>query len=340
MAKAQLLMSAELERAFADAQGGKVRFVKVAIDGEAFVVSAVGAASSDVRRDAQTLVAEYLPGDQAAFVLFCLDVNVPALRWILLAFVPEGVNVRDKMLYSSSRESLKKQLGMNYFVGEFHATETSDVTFESFQNAKKKHAADAPLSETERLLKETALLERDTNVKSTAMGVIPFEITQNVREKLALFKDGKFDWIAMKLNTDDESVEVVKSLETVDLIDVQGVIDHKAPSFVAYRYRGSLVAAQSTLIFLYVCPEESPVRQKMVYSTCKATVLAATSGLGIEFDKTIEINTPSHATDDIRADLAPPKTEDEVKAREFSRPVAPGRGRGRGRGRGPPGATQ
>jgi twinfilin-like protein len=124
MAKAQLLMSAELERAFADAQGGKVRFVKVAIDGEAFVVSAVGAASSDVRRDAQTLVAEYLPGDQAAFVLFCLDVNVPALRWILLAFVPEGVNVRDKMLYSSSRESLKKQLGMNYFVGEFHATET------------------------------------------------------------------------------------------------------------------------------------------------------------------------------------------------------------------------
>lgn len=73
----------------------------------------------------------------------------------------------------------------------------SDVTLESFQNAKKRHAADAPLSETERLLKETALLERDTNVKSTAMGVIPFTITQNVREKLALFKDGKFDWIAM-----------------------------------------------------------------------------------------------------------------------------------------------
>lgn len=71
------------------------------------------------------------------------------------------------------------------------------MTFENFQNAKKKHAADAPLSDTERLLKETALLERDTNVKSTAMGVIPFDISQNVREKLALFKDGKFDWIAM-----------------------------------------------------------------------------------------------------------------------------------------------
>lgn len=71
------------------------------------------------------------------------------------------------------------------------------MTWESFQNAKKKQAADAPLSEAERLLKETALLERDTNVKSSAMGVIPFVISQNLREKLALFRDAKFDWIAM-----------------------------------------------------------------------------------------------------------------------------------------------
>jgi hypothetical protein len=71
------------------------------------------------------------------------------------------------------------------------------VTLEGFQNAKKKQAADAPLSETERLLKETALLERDTNVRSTAMNVIPFGISQNVRDKLALLKDGKFDYIAM-----------------------------------------------------------------------------------------------------------------------------------------------
>ena len=41
------------------------------------------------------------------------------------------------------------------------------------------------------------MLERDTSVKSSAMGVVPFEITQNVREKLQLLQDNKFDWIAM-----------------------------------------------------------------------------------------------------------------------------------------------
>lgn len=124
MARANLLLSDELERAFADAQSGRVRFVKAVIEDEAFVLAGTGAASDDVRKDTADLATTQLEPERAAFVLFCLDVHVSALRWVLLAFVPEGVSVRDKMLYSSSRESLKKQLGMNYFVGEFHATET------------------------------------------------------------------------------------------------------------------------------------------------------------------------------------------------------------------------
>jgi twinfilin-like protein len=197
MARANLLLSAELERAFADAQSGKLRFVKVFIDGESFVLSGTGLVSSDPRADVSQLRDSALDAQQAAFVLLCPDTNVAALRWVLLAFVPEGVSVRDRMLYSSSRDSLKKQLGLNYFSGEFHATELSEVTWENFLEARKKQAADAPLSESERLLKEAALLERDTNVKSSAMGVVPFEITQNVRDKLRLLQDNKFDWIAM-----------------------------------------------------------------------------------------------------------------------------------------------
>lgn len=42
-------------------------------------------------------------------------------------------------------------------------------------------------------------------------------------------------------------MDVVKSLETVDLVDVHNAIDHKAPSFVAYRYRGALASTKSSL---------------------------------------------------------------------------------------------
>ncbi|CAH0476806.1 unnamed protein product [Peronospora belbahrii] len=292
MARANLLLSAELERAFANAQSGKLRYVKILIQEESFVLSATGPATSEPDNDVTQLVTSCLEAEEAAFVLLCPDTNVSALRWVLLAFVPETVSVRDRMLYSSSRDSLKKQLGLNYFSGEFHATELSEVTWENFLEARKKQAADAPLSESERLLKEAAMLERDTN-------------------------ENQFNWIGMKLSEDNESVEVVKSLENVDLIDV-------APA----------------LIFMYVCPEDSPVRLKMIYSTCKATVLfAAKEELNMTFDHTIEINNIASAVDNLRSELAPLQTEEELKPREFARPAAPGghgRSRGRGRGRGLP----
>ncbi|CEG48429.1 actin-binding homolog 2 [Plasmopara halstedii] len=335
MARANLLLSAELERAFADAQSGNLRFVKVLINDESFELSAAGPATSEPRYDVAQLVASNLNAEQAAFVLFCPDTNVTALRWVLLAFVPENVSVRDRMLYSSSRDSLKKQLGLNYFSGEFHATDLSEVTWESFIEARKKQAANAPLSESERLLKETALLERDTNVKSSAMGVVPFGITQNVRDKLRLLQEEKFDWIAMKLSEDNERVEVVKSLENVELIDVISTLDRRTPSFVAYRYRGSKVTSalralrwtrfehkytfdmrinDVVKVFMYVCPEDSPVRLKMIYSTCKATVLSvAIEELHIKFDYTIEIDNTASAIDDIRSEVAPSQNEEEQK---------------------------
>lgn len=83
------------------------------------MLAGIGHTVSNLRQDA--VQSQLHPESAAAFVLFCLDVNVLALRWILLALLTEGVHVRDKMHYSSSRES-SKQPGIYYFVGEFHVT--------------------------------------------------------------------------------------------------------------------------------------------------------------------------------------------------------------------------
>ncbi|KAJ8538898.1 hypothetical protein ON010_g12973 [Phytophthora cinnamomi] len=127
-----------------------------------------------------------------------------------------------------------------------------------------------------------------------------------------------------KLSEDNESVEVVKSLESVELIDVPTTLDRRAPSFVAYRYRGPVASGAASAL--------NTTRRVFVP---KASCVDMSCHLPVQ----IEINNPSSAVDDIRSELAPPKTEEELKPREFARPAAPGgRGRGRGRGRGPPGA--
>ena len=51
-----------------------------------------------------------------------------------------------------------------------------------------------------------------------------------------------------RLSDDNVRVEVVKSLETIDLIDVPSVLDRRIPSFVAYRYRGPLTSEATSAL--------------------------------------------------------------------------------------------
>jgi hypothetical protein len=67
------------------------------------VVPRVHAAAEDFN----VTMREHLLPDQALLVAFRADDEVSAAvssPWILLSWVPDGCRVRDKMLYSSSRE--------------------------------------------------------------------------------------------------------------------------------------------------------------------------------------------------------------------------------------------
>lgn len=106
--------------------------------------------------------------------------NAGAYRWVLLAWVPDTAKVRDKMLYSSSRDDLKRSLGLGYFVTEYYANSKvqlscnqrdacsishlcvsmcsnqhqGDLSFAAVIESLNKDREDAPLTEAERLKRE------------------------------------------------------------------------------------------------------------------------------------------------------------------------------------------
>lgn len=47
--------------------------------------------------------------------------------------------------------------------------------------------------------------------------------------------------------------------------------------------------ASESVILVYSCPESAPIRQKMTYSTAKATVVAELNALGVSLDRVTEI---------------------------------------------------
>lgn len=55
------------------------------------------------------------------------------------------------MLYSSSRDDLKKSLGVGFFVGEYSSNDPQDASFEALQSALSKDMQDAPLTDLEKV---------------------------------------------------------------------------------------------------------------------------------------------------------------------------------------------
>lgn len=156
MARANLNVDPRITDEFLSAQENKsIRMIKVQIAGENLiphgVANKVGSAESDFNK----LLKMTLMDTQATFVFFCLtDSDTDPLSWLFLTWIPEGCSVRDKMLYSSSRDDLKRTIGYGYFSSEYGANTKDDITWDLFQKSLHKDFSTDILSETERLVLE------------------------------------------------------------------------------------------------------------------------------------------------------------------------------------------
>ncbi|EQC27004.1 hypothetical protein SDRG_15217 [Saprolegnia diclina VS20] len=289
----------------------------------------------DVKVENETLVcATAFPVDEApeaqwaniqasttapSLLLFHIASSNGPWKWILIAHVADTLPAREKMLYASARDCLKQQLGLSYFVGDVHTTDLAAFTFHDVLSTM--HNNSGPLSEKEVLLKEEARLERDLSVKASAMSVMPFGLTPACAAALDTFAIATSPAF-LSLHLENEALVVAKALPNVHESLLSSEMTKHAPSYVLYR------VSSTGVVFLYVCPDDAPVRAKMTYSTAKASVLALLPAHHIAIDKTIEITDVATVADAIRADVATDLDEATlVQPKAFARPAAPGRGR-------------
>lgn len=219
------------------------------------------------------------------------------------------------MLYSSSRESLKRGLGFSLFAADYYCNEKGDLSWDAYKRSVNDVSGE-PLSEVELLKKEEAALERDTSTKSNAMGDLPFEILPETTEALAAFSSGGTDGpgvLALSLENEKVKLSHQTSIFTWKNLFIPEWIIILRPQCVSVQVgvypspsipsAAALASAEGKLsealldatkpayvlcrlnlnfIFIYYCPEEAPVKAKMVYSTAKATVMGVATNRLVE----------------------------------------------------------
>ena len=73
-----------------------------------------------------------MPDDKPCYIIYRLKNKQPPAEWLLVMFVPDDAKVRDKMVYASTRDSLKRDLGYSFFAADMHVTERSELSFDAF----------------------------------------------------------------------------------------------------------------------------------------------------------------------------------------------------------------
>lgn len=156
MARANLnIQQAVIDRFLAAQESRITRVFKIKISEEELTLDSFLDKQGDAASDFNTLLPTVLVSNEACFVLFCLtDSDLDALSWLLVAWIPDGCRVREKMLYSSSREDLKRRLGLGYFKADYGISMYEEVRWEAYQNSLKRVTDQSVLTDTERLVLE------------------------------------------------------------------------------------------------------------------------------------------------------------------------------------------
>ncbi|XP_041037364.1 twinfilin-2-B-like [Carcharodon carcharias] len=185
-------VSPDLQRVFSQSKDGSVRLIQVLIENELLVPGERRKPGLAWDQDYDELVLPLLSKTQPCYLLYCLDSrNAQGLEWIFISWTPEISSVRQKMLYTATRATLKKEFGGGHIKDEISATLLEDITLSGYRNHLASDAAPPPLTAAEQELQQLKINEVTHHPPTThRLVTVPFCLCLCIQlPPLSLFED-------------------------------------------------------------------------------------------------------------------------------------------------------
>ncbi|KAF2229024.1 actin depolymerizing protein [Viridothelium virens] len=299
-------------------------------------VSTVPSTSPSFLDDLANLTSLLSP-TSAAYILLRRDANPnssssSSSSFVAITFVPDAAPVRTKTLFASTRLTLLRDLGVEHFPETLFATTLEELTREGWLRHEAHLGLAAPLTEEERSL--VGVKEEEEREGSGGTGVrrghvssgVSFPIKEEAVGALRGLGEGGGEGGLVQLKIDVAS-------ETIDLVSTSSATPHSLASAISsseprysfYRYSetSSESGSDQPVVFIYTCPSESKIKERMLYASSRASIIAiAASEAGIEVSKKLEATNPDEITAQTLHDEFNPKSEQKSG---FARPKRPGR---------------
>jgi len=251
----------------------------------------------------------------------------------MCSYVPDTAPVRQKMVYASTRNTFKTDLGSHHFVGDIAGTNRSDFTVEGFQEYLRHSTSEAPLTAEEQQKKE----EREAGFSEIGGGStvayahgVAFPIDDSVHRAFDDMKSGTINYIRLIIDLEAEIIKV----GTTGNYSTEEAANQVPPSDCAFHYYNWVHEHEgnelASLVFGFSCPDGSsgskgaPVKQRMLYASSKGTAIGIPAAEGMELACQLAVaSSKDFGVGEYSVLIHPPQAEEK---KGFKKPSAP-RGR-------------
>ncbi|KZO97719.1 actin depolymerizing protein [Calocera viscosa TUFC12733] len=282
-----ITVSEELSDQFQQSSGTRV--IKVSIENESLVVSKTLPLTSSLSTDVQS-ISSIVEANVAAYLLVQQDMKG---RWILVSYVPDTAPVRQKMLYASTRNALTRGLGASAFVDSAFISSSSELastlstrTTPSAGGGPARSATSPgliPLSSRETELADIAAAEakeraRDNTPRSqihrSGMSWEP-----EAEAAIADLKEGDGKLVILGVQTSKEKDVIVLKNSTIVPVGhgLTNALPKGEPSYVFYTLS---TGGQPSILFIFFCPDDSSIKDKMVHAGSRWNVILKAEEVG------------------------------------------------------------
>jgi len=255
------------------------------------------------------------------------DSSSSSNMYILIHYAPDLSPVKERMIYASSRPSLKAFLGPSSFSEDYHCSSTEELSMKQIVDARTLHHKIDFRSEAEIEKAEAEMDSVATTAKSAVMKSLPIEVQDSAKAAIEAYKSGKSKLVFLSLAKGSQAIEGEEKVAS-SLAGIKGLLSETEPKYLLFQYAKSSNQDNeehkeqmgSKMIFGYFCPEKADRKHRFTYSTCKANVVQYCSSVGLEFYSKVELTSLSDLKEEyMDYHVFPVREKKEV----FAMPKAP-----------------
>lgn len=194
------------------------------------------------QNDYDKMVKPLIEENQPAYILYRLDTKSPdsGYDWLLISWIPDTAPVRQKMLYASTKATLKQEFGTALIKEELHGTVPEDVSLDGYHKHKKNDAAPAPLTTAEEELAELkkTTVNTDYNVETRyqTLSGVAFPVTDEAKQAIQELGKGVHDYVQLKIEMEKEKIHLVMACD-VSIDKLPTKVPSDSGSYHLYNFK-------------------------------------------------------------------------------------------------------